>query len=137
MSGTFLAHTTAVLAALAALDEYSSPGFYDRLDTLCADFYAGFQCAIERSGVALRLQHAGPRFGLYFGVSGLIDDYRKAASKNHDAERCFVRGCYERGVYFQPAAHHGFSAVHTKAELAKALVAIEGALSDVRTLHAA
>ena len=134
MSGTFLAHPTAVLAALAALEEYSSPGFYERLDAACADFYAGFTSVIEGSGVTLRLQHAGPRFGLYFGVAGLIQEYRKAASKNHDAERCFVRGCYERGVYFQPAAHHGFSAVHGKAELDQALVAIEGALADV---HAA
>jgi len=134
MSGTFLAHPTGVLAALAALEVYSSPGFYDRLDALCVDFYAGFAAAIARSGVTLRLQHAGPRFGLYFGVSGSIDEYRKAASKNHDAERRFVRACYERGVYFQPAAHHGFSAVHGKAELDQALVAIEGALADV---HAA
>lgn len=132
MSGTFLAHPVAVLAALAALEEYSRPGFYERLDGLCADFYAGFQAAIERSGVTLRLQHAGPRFGLYFGVRGAIDEYRKAATKNHDAERCFVRGCYERDVFFQPAAHHGFSAAHGKAELDMALAAIEGALADVR-----
>ena len=132
MSGTFLAHPTAVLAALAALEEYSSPGFYERLDAACADFYAGFASVIERSGVTLRLQHAGPRFGLYFGVAGPIQEYRKAASKNHDAERCFVRGCYERGVYFQPAAHHGFSAVHGKRELDQALDAIAGALADVQ-----
>jgi glutamate-1-semialdehyde aminotransferase len=132
MSGTFLAHPTAVLAALAALEEYASAGFYQRLDTLCAGFFAGFQAAIERSGVVLRLQHAGPRFGLYFGVRGEVDSYRKAAARNLDAERCFVRACYDRGVFFQPAAHHGFSAVHGKAELDLALVAIEAALAEVR-----
>jgi len=132
MSGTYLAHPTAVLAALAALDEYASPGFYDRLDRLCTMFYAGFQDAIARSGVVLRLQHAGPRFGLYFGVTGPVDEYRKAATKNHAAENVFVRGCYQRGVYFQPAAHHGFSAAHSAADLGTALVAIEAALLDVR-----
>lgn len=131
MSGTYLAHTTAVLAALAALQIYASPGFYERLEALCAHFYAGFQAAIERSGVALRLQFAGPRFGLYFGVQGEVNNYRKAALKDPAAELCFVRGCYRRGVYFQPAAHHGFSAVHTRADLDQALVAIEGALADV------
>lgn len=132
MSGTYLAHPTAVLAALAALEEYTSPGFYDRLDGLCTAFYAGFQDAIDRTGVVLRLQHAGPRFGLYFGVTGPVDAYRKAATRNLAAERVFVRSCYDRGVYFQPAAHHGFSAVHSAADLNKALVAIEAALSDVR-----
>jgi glutamate-1-semialdehyde 2,1-aminomutase len=132
MSGTFLAHPTAVLAALAALDEYDSPGFYEQLDARCAEFYAGFHAAIARSGVTVQLQHAGPRFGLYFGVAGAVSEYRKAASRNHDAERCFVRACHQRGVYFQPAAHHGFSALHGKAELDLALVAIEGALADVK-----
>ena len=132
MSGTFLAHPTAVLAALAALEEYSRPGFYDALDALCDAFYVGFQRIIDGSGVQLRLQHAGPRFGLYFGVTGNIVEYRKAATKNHDAERLFVRACYQRGVYFQPAAHHGFSAVHTGADLRLALDVIAAALSDVR-----
>ena len=132
MSGTFLAHPTTVLAALAALEEYSRPGFYEELDALCDGFYAGFQQVIDASGVQLRLQHAGPRFGLYFGVTGNIVEYRKAASKDHDAERLFVRACYQRGVYFQPAAHHGFSAAHTGADLLLALEVIAAALSDVR-----
>ncbi len=136
MSGTYLAHPTAVLAALAALQEYSSPGFYQGLGERCADFYAGFEAAIAHSGVALRLQHAGPRFGMYFGVRGVVDDYRKAAARDHLAELCFVRGCHARGVYFQPAAHHGFSAVHSKADLDQALVAIAGALADVQRMGA-
>ena len=131
MSGTYLAHPTAVLAALAALEEYSRPGFYAQLDQLCTEFYTGFQQAIDRTGVSLRLQYAGPRFGLYFGVSGDIVEYRKAASKSHDAERRFVLACYQRGVFFQPAAHHGFSAVHTAADLQLALEVIEASLSEV------
>lgn len=136
MSGTFLAHPTAVLAALAALEEYARPGFYQQLDALCNGFYTGFQQAIDRTGVALRLQFAGPRFGMYFGVAGEIVEYRKAASKNHDAERRFVLACYRRGVFFQPAAHHGFSAVHSAADLQLALEAIEASLSEVRAAQA-
>ena len=132
MSGTFLAHLTGVMAALAALEEYSRPGFYERLDDLCEEFYAGFQQAIDRSGVQLQLQFAGPRFGLYFDVAGDVREYRKAATKNHEAERNFVRACYQRGVYFQPAAHHGFSAVHSREDLQLALDAIAAALADVR-----
>ncbi|MEO7938651.1 MAG: aminotransferase class III-fold pyridoxal phosphate-dependent enzyme [Burkholderiaceae bacterium] len=132
MSGTFLAHLTAVLAAQAALDEYDSAGFYDQLAASCAHFYTGFEDIIARSGVTVRLQHCGPRFGLYFGVAGSVVNYRQAAARNLSAELQFVRACFERGVYFQPAAHHGFSAVHGKADLDKALTAIEGALDDMR-----
>lgn len=131
MSGTFLAHPTAVLAALAALQVYSSAGFYERLDAVCEYFYAGFQAAIARSGVRLRLQHAGPRFGLYFGVGDEVDNYRKAAARDLVAERRFVRACFAHGVFFQPAAHHGFSAVHGEADMDLALRAIEAALAAV------
>jgi glutamate-1-semialdehyde aminotransferase len=80
----------------------------------------------------LHLQFAGPRFGLYFGVREPVTNYRQAAAKNHAAENTFIRACFERGVYFQPSAHHGFSAVHTDEDLQQVLVAIEGALGVVR-----
>jgi glutamate-1-semialdehyde 2,1-aminomutase len=134
MSGTYLAHLTAVFAAQAALAEYNRPGFYERLDALGEYFYGGFHQIIERSGVAVRLQHVGPRFGLYFGLDPHVPvtNYRSAAKQNHAQLLTFVRGCIRRGVYFHVSAHHGFSSAHTEADLDKALDAIEGALSDVQ-----
>ena len=79
MNGAFQAHPTAMPAAL---EEYSSPGFCERLDAV----YADFASVIGRSGVVLRLRRAGLRFGLYFGVADPIREYRKAALKNHDAK---------------------------------------------------
>ena len=132
MSGTYLAHPTAVAAALAALDVYSAPGFYEDLGAVCRHFYSGFQQLIDPSGVVLRLQFLGPRFGLYFGVREPVTNYRQAAVKDHAAETLFIRACYERGVFFQPSAHHGFSAAHTTAQMDQVLGAIEGALAVVR-----
>lgn len=132
MSGTYLAHPVAVAGAIAALEAYGAPGFYERLDALCRPFYEGFDQAIARSGVTVRLQHLGPRFGLYFGVAGPVTNYREAARRDLDAELRFIAACYRRGVYFQPSAHHGFSAVHTAAHLARVLDAVEGALGELR-----
>jgi glutamate-1-semialdehyde 2,1-aminomutase len=132
MSGTYLAHLTAVLAAQAALGEYSRPGFYEKLDAVGERFYGGFQEIIERSGVPLRLQYLGPRFGLYFGVTEPVTNYRQAAAKDQAAEVRFVAGCIRRGVYFHTSPHHGFSSAHTDADMDRVLEAIEGALEDVR-----
>jgi len=122
-----------VLAASAALEEYSRPGFYEQLDARCEYFFGAFRQLIERSGVKVRLQHVGPRFGLYFGLDPQmpITNYRQAAAQDRAQLLAFMRGCIERGVYFHVAAHHGFSAVHTEADLDRALEAIEGALEDV------
>ena len=132
MSGTYLAHLTGVLAASAALTEYSRPGFYERLDALGEYFYSGFQEVIERSGVPVRLQHLGPRFGLYFGLQEEVTNYRQAAHKNRAMELTFIKGCIERGVYFHPSPHHGFSAAHTEADMARVLAVAEGALAEVK-----
>jgi glutamate-1-semialdehyde 2,1-aminomutase len=132
MSGTYLAHTTTVLAALAALEEYSRPGFYDRLDAIGERFYSGFQDIIARSGLPVRLQYVGPRFGMYFGLSEPVTNYRQAARKNLALELKFIAGCIERGVYFHNPPHHGFSAAHTEADMDQVLEAIEGAMAEVK-----
>lgn len=132
MSGTYLAHLTGVLPALAALNEYARPGFYTELDAVGERFYGGFQTIIERSGVPVRLQHLGPRFGLYFGVTTPVTNYRQAAQKNRQLEYTFIAGCVARGVYFHASPHHGFSAAHTDADMDQVLAVIEAAMADVR-----
>jgi glutamate-1-semialdehyde aminotransferase len=80
----------------------------------------------------LRVQHLGPRFGLYFGVQEEVTNYRQAAQKNRAMELTFIKGCIERGVYFHPSPHHGFSTAHSEAEMDRVLVAAEGALAEVK-----
>jgi glutamate-1-semialdehyde 2,1-aminomutase len=135
LSGTFLAHLTAVLAASAAIEVYREPGFYPHLEALGDYFYGNFQELIDRSGVPLRLQRVGARFGLYFGVPGPVQRYRDAARQDRAMFTTFVAGCIARGAYWHMAAHHGFSAVHDRAAFDIALAAIEGALADVRQQH--
>jgi glutamate-1-semialdehyde 2,1-aminomutase len=131
LSGTYLAHLTAVLAALAALAIYREPGFYQRLDALGKQFYGGFQELIDRSGIPVQLQYVGPRFGMHFGLRTQVTNYRQAATANGAMLRTFVAGCIKRGVYFHVSVHHGFSAAHQKTDIDRALEAIEGALHDV------
>jgi glutamate-1-semialdehyde 2,1-aminomutase len=131
MSGTYLAHLTAVLGALAALEQFSAPGFYDRLEAVGRRFFAGFHEILKRSSVPVRLQHLGPRFGLYFGVRDEVTDYRQAARKVPALERTFIAGCFRRGVYFAVSPHHGFSAAHTESDMDRVLAAVAGAMDDV------
>jgi glutamate-1-semialdehyde 2,1-aminomutase len=131
-SGTYMSHLTVVMAALAALEEYSHPGFYEHLESIGQRFYTGVQEIIDRSGVPVRLQHVGPRFGMYFGLRSEVTNYREAAQQNHAMLLTFIAGCIDRGVYVHVSPHHGFSAAHTQADIDRALDAIEGAMADVK-----
>ena len=135
MSGTFLAHLTAVKAARAALHEYARPGFHETLNARADRFGAAFQGAIERSGVRVRLQHVGPRFGLYFGVDAPVTNYREAAAQDRTMLMTFIAACFERGVYLAVSPHHGFSAAHTDEDLEHVTHVFEAALHEVRRVH--
>ena len=131
LSGTYLAHLTTVLAALATLEEYSQPGFYERLDALGEHLYTGLQGIIDRSGLPIQLQHVGSRFGMYFGLESEVTNYRQAAHQDRDMLLRFIGGCIQRGIYFHISPHHGFSAAHTEADMDRALEGIEEAIQDL------
>lgn len=129
MSGTYLGHLTAVLAALAALEEYSRPGFYETLDAVGERFYGSFAEIARRRGIPLQLQALGPRFGLYFGVTTPVTNYREAAAKDRALEHRLIAGCLDRGVFFHASPHHGFSAAHTDAHMDRVLEAVDGVMA--------
>jgi len=131
-SGTFLAHLTAVMAALAALEEYSRKDFYERLNKLGKRFYDGFQEIINQSDVPVRLQYVGPRFGLFFGITEEVTNYRKACAQNLTMMHKFIADCITNGVYFHVSPHHGFSAAHTEVDIDRCLDVIEIALTNIR-----
>ena len=131
-SGTYLSHLTTVLAAQKALEIYSEPNFYDRLTRTGNKFYTGFQQIINRSGLSVRLQYAGPRFGIYFGITNEVTNYREAARQNQEMLLTFIKGCIKRGIYFHVSPHHGFSSAHTDSDLDRSLHGIEGAITDVK-----
>ncbi len=131
-SGTYLAHLTAVLAALAALEEYGRPGFYPRLEALGQRLCAGIQTLADDHGVPLRVQAVGPRFGLYFGLRDRVTHFREAARQDHAMLLAFIAACFERGVYFHVSPHHGISAAHTEADIDQVLQAVDGALTAMR-----
>lgn len=131
MSGTFLAHPVCVMAASAAVDVYAEPDFYPTLWRRSERFATALQAAIDELDAPVRLQHLGPRFGLYFGVREPVMNYRQAAQRDLSQEWAFIRACHARGLYLQPSAHHGFSAVHGDEVLEEAVSIMREALIEV------
>lgn len=116
-SGTYTGHLIPVMAAIACLEEISSPGFYDHIYALADTLYGGINELIAKHGLKIRLQGLGARFGLYFGIDEEVTNYRISARNDKDMALKFYKLAYDEGVYFHDysgkACHHGFSAVHT------------------------
>jgi glutamate-1-semialdehyde 2,1-aminomutase len=99
--------------------------------------YRGLTDIFRRQQVPARVQGLGIRFGIFFGVEKEVHCYRDAAGRDVEMWHRFVRGCFERGVYFQSighaVGHHGISAAHTEADIDWALGRTEDAVKALAT----
>jgi glutamate-1-semialdehyde 2,1-aminomutase len=124
-SGTYTDHLFGILAGLACLGELTRPGAYPPMLAVADRLYRGLNDALARHGVPGRAQGLGIRFGLFFGIEKEVHCYRDAAGRDVEMWHRFVRGCVERGVYFQSIGHaighHGISAAHTASDIDWAL----------------
>ena len=128
-SGTYNANLIPVMASEAFLATITEPGFYERLGELEDFFYRNLQAIFDRAGERVRVQSLGARFNLLFGLDEAPTDYRQLIARvNRERETAFYAAALERGVYFHFAWHHGFSALHTRADLEEALGRIEDAV---------
>jgi glutamate-1-semialdehyde 2,1-aminomutase len=128
-SGTYNANLIPILAADAALDELKKPELYTHLFALADHLYGKMNAIFQRHGFQALCQGLGARFGLYFGFTEEVRDYRDTARQDKELALKFFAGMAERGVYFcdnggRPT-HHGFSAAHTAADIERTLQATE------------
>jgi glutamate-1-semialdehyde 2,1-aminomutase len=124
-SGTYNAHLLPIMASIAFLEEVSSPTFYPRLRALQDFFYPELQQIFDRAGVKVRVQSMGARFSLVFGLDYEPRNYRDVLVHDEALANLFYAHAMDAGVYFHASWHHGFSAAHTREDLADALGRIE------------
>ncbi|HEY1602156.1 MAG TPA: aminotransferase class III-fold pyridoxal phosphate-dependent enzyme [Pirellulales bacterium] len=134
-SGTYNGHVVPVAAGLAAVRAYRAPGFYDHIHALAGRLYTGLVSLLARHGIAGRVQGLGARFGIYFGPTQEVRDYRDTLSHDRQKMLRFVAAANEEGVYFHDyggaACHHGFCAAMTTADVDEALARLDRALGKV------
>jgi glutamate-1-semialdehyde 2,1-aminomutase len=114
-TGTYNAHSIPVLAAHAFLDVLEEPDFWEGFLGLHERLYAGLRDAFKRAGLPVRVQGIGARFAFYFGLDPAVEvtTYRQAARFDREMLVRFAREMHGRGIYVNPAWHHGLSCVHT------------------------
>ena len=120
-----------VLAANAFLDVVAEPAFWDDMQAKEDFFYPALRNVFDDAGLTVWVQATGARFNLLFGLDREPTTYREAARCDRALETRFYGAALERGVYFHYSWHHGFSALHTRADLEQALDGIDGAARSI------
>jgi glutamate-1-semialdehyde 2,1-aminomutase len=135
-SGTYNGHVVAVAAGLAALQVYREAGFYEHIHAVAERLYGGLQGLFKRHGIPARVQGLGARFGIYFGVTEQVRNYRDAVKHQRETMLRFIKSAIEHGVYFHDygggPCHHGFCAAMTLADTDEALRRLDGAIGQLQ-----
>jgi glutamate-1-semialdehyde 2,1-aminomutase len=135
-SGTYNGHPVVVAGALAAIQAYAAPGFYDHIHAVAKKLCDGMTSLFERYGVAARVQGLGARFGVYFGVPGPVRNYRDAVVHQRASMLRFIAAAIGNGVYFHDyggaACHHGFCAAMSNADVDECLSRLGKAIGSMR-----
>jgi glutamate-1-semialdehyde 2,1-aminomutase len=136
-SGTYNGHPVVIAAGLAAVTAYRQPGFYEHIGAVADRLYGGLQALFRRHNVTARVQGLGARFGIYFGVTEPVRDYRTAVRHQREQMLRFIKAAIGQGVYFHDyggaACHHGFCAAMSLADVDETLRRLEGAVQDFKS----
>ncbi len=130
-SGTYSGHPLAIAAANAATEILSKKKTYTDLNKTANWFYEQLQESFDAANVPVRVQGVGARFGLYFNREEDVRTSEDAATNDHNLNRQFVTGCFDRGVYFHAyrtagaPGHSGITLSHTREQLSEALNVIQ------------
>jgi len=134
-SGTYNGHGVLVAGALAALQRYAEPGFYDHLHAICKLLCDGINNSFDTHGLVGHVKGLGARFGIYMGIVDDVRDY--ADARRHDREMMlrFIAETNVEGVYFHDyggvAVHHGFCAAMREEDAREAVERIDRAVQKV------
>lgn len=122
-SGTYIAHPSTILPALAFLAEACQPSFYPALLESQHYLTDGLRKIFRSGQMAVKIQAYGSRFSLLFGIpeNTPVINYRDVARLDHSLAQQFYALMFEEGVYFNPSIHHGISTAHTRQQLSAVL----------------
>jgi glutamate-1-semialdehyde 2,1-aminomutase len=132
-SGTYNANLVSIMAANAFFDVIGETSFYPDLLRRSGHLYEQINAIFNRVGLGARVQGTGARFSLLFGAASQREmvNYRDAALQDWPLAYRFFGACLDHGVYFHTMQHHGLSAAHTDADVARVLEGVEAAARDV------
>ncbi len=133
MAGTYAANTIAVAAALAALEELTTPGMYDGIYARCERLYGGLERILRDAKLPAHVVGVGPVMQVWFSEHP-IRSYRDAARyASHELFRSWWEGMLDRGVLFHPHAFENLfvSFAHTDDDIQQTLDAARATVKDI------
>ena len=131
-AGTLSGNPVAMEAGLAALEQLSAPGVYERLEAAGAQLADALRAAIAATGVEACVNQVGSLATLFF-TPGPVRDWEGAAACDTDAFAVYFRSMLASGFLIAPSQFEALflSLAHTDEDIVAFGAAAEKALGRV------
>ena len=118
-AGTLSGNPVAMAAGLAMMTLIGEDGFYTTLGERVDYLVNGLLGAARQAGIALRENHVGGMFGLFFTDQAQVSCFAEVMACDTERFNRFFHGMLASGVYLAPAAYEaGFMSIaHRQADL--------------------
>jgi len=132
-AGTLAGNPVAATAGLATLTA-CTPDVYERVDHVADVIGAEISAALDKEGVAHRVQHAGSLFSVFFGDADVVD-FDTARAGDTYRYPPFFHAMLRQGVYLPPSPYEAWfvSAAHDDRAVDRVLAALPGAARAAAT----
>ena len=119
-AGTLSGNPLAMSAGIAALKIIQQPGFYERLNSMAADFAACIKEVAARSAVDVQVNSIGSLMTSFF-TSRQVTDFDSAMSADTNLYAAHYRNMLSQGIYLAPSQFEVafVSAAHTLNDMKK------------------
>jgi len=132
-AGTLSGNPMAMAAGLANLSLLEEPGFYEQLSSRVEYLLNGLHKAAAEHGVALRSNHVGGMFGLFFTDADEVRCFADVMACDTNRFTEFFQSMLEQGIYLAPSAFEaGFvSSAHSEADIDATIAAARHAFATL------
>jgi glutamate-1-semialdehyde 2,1-aminomutase len=128
-AGTLSGNPLAMAAGIAALQELSNNGAYEKLEKLGATLEAGLRNAAKTAGVPVQFNRCGSMFCAYF-TSEPVHNLADAMKSDRERFKKYFHAMLGQGIYLAPSQFEaGFlSTAHTNEDIEKTIRAATAAM---------
>jgi len=133
-AGTLAGNPLAMRAGLATLDELSTPGLYERIETLAASLVTALRESVRREGLPAQVNAIGSMATLFF-TPDPVNNYSDAKKSETKRYAQYFKNMLERGVFLAPSQFEAsfVSVAHTPADIDFAAKAASESLHQIAT----
>jgi glutamate-1-semialdehyde 2,1-aminomutase len=127
--GTLSGNPVAAAAGLATLEVLKQPGAYEKIFATGRALMEGLTASLAKHGIEGQVMGVPPMFDVVF-KAGELTDYRSTMGADMSMNKRFTAELLSRGILKGDNKFY-VSLAHTEADVAQALAAFDGALSEI------